>query len=91
MGLGFGCWARALAILWARKAVRASPSLVTDEIINIGEYFVELSTGELSNEVNRGVEDENPRSVRGHIRRLLSSSSSSLLSSRTESVPRVKN
>ena len=70
-GVGFWLLGESLGgggkILGVRKSVRAGPSLssgfVTDEIINIGEDFLELSAGELSNEGNRGVEDEDPRSV----------------------------
>jgi len=49
-------------ILGVRKTVRASPSLsfclVTDNIVDIRQYFLELSAEKLSDEGSREVEDE---------------------------------
>jgi len=66
-GVGFWLLGKNLGdgrdVLGVGKAVRASPSLsfslVTDEIVDVGEDFLELSTEELSDEGSREIEDEN--------------------------------
>ena len=49
-------------VLRIRNAVRASPSLcfclVTNEVVDVWEYFLKLSTVKLGNEGSREVEDE---------------------------------
>ena len=65
-GVGFWLFREILGnggkVLGVRKAARASPSLcfrlVTDEIVDIREYFLDLFTEILGDEGSRKVEDE---------------------------------
>ena len=105
-GVGFWFFSESLGdggdVLGVRKTVRARPSLgfrlVADDIINIREDFLELSTEELGDEGSREVKDEDLRkSSTLSIQMTLYAdqlafpfSEAFLLSSRTESVPWVK-
>jgi len=89
-------------VLGIWKTVRARPSLgfclVTDDIIDIRENLLELSTEELGDEGSREIEDEDlMKSSTSGIQILQNTdrptfpfSEAFLLSSRTESVPWVK-
>ena len=65
-GVGFWLLSESLCnggkILGVRKAVRASPSLgfgfISNDIVNIREDFLELSSAKLSDEGGGEVEDE---------------------------------
>jgi hypothetical protein len=65
-GVGFWLCGESLGdggeVLGVRKTVRAGPSLgfglVTDEIVDVGEDFLELGTEKLRDEGSREVKDE---------------------------------